>query len=187
MRKAFHLLSLIYLAAYKLIGYPDVLRWLAAWAVIVAVIETWRLRSPALNRALTGFFDGLARDEEKDKYSGVIHTTLGVLAVMLLFGPYPALVAAGIYCAAFGDAAAALFGKAFGRHKIRTGKSWEGTAACFAVCVMVGWSLRFPIYSTILAAAAASLVELLPTTRWFNDNLWMPVVMAGVLALCAGF
>ena len=185
-RKAFHLLSLIYLAAYTLIGWPAVLPWMLAWTAVVAVLETWRLRSPRLNEALTGFFGGLARPEEKDKYSGVIHTTLGVLAVMALFGREPRLVAAGIYCAAFGDAAAALFGKAFGRHKIRTGKSIEGSLACFVVCLLVGWSNGFSSYSTILAAAAASLVEILPTTRWLNDNLWMPIVMAGVLALCRG-
>ncbi len=186
-RKAFHLLSLVYLGFYRLIGWPAVLRWMLAWTAVVVVVETWRLRSPGLNRALTGFFGGLARPEESDKYSGIIHTTIGVLIVMAAFGNRPAVVAAAIYCVAFGDAAAALVGKAIGRHKIRTGKSLEGTLACFTACVLVGCLLKFPISSTILAAAAASLVELLPTTRWFNDNLWMPVVTAGVLALCAGF
>jgi len=34
------------------------------------------------------------------------------------------------------------------------------------------------------SALAVSLVELLPTTGWFNDNLWMPVASAVVLRAC---
>ena len=185
-RKAFHLLSLIYLAGYKLIGWPAVLRWMAAWAVIIFTVETARLALPKLNAALTAFFGGLAREDEHDKYSGIIHTTLGVLIVFVAFGAAPRIVAGAIYCVAFGDAAAALVGKAFGRTVIRTGKSLEGSAACFSTCALSLWALGFSAVPVVVASLAATLVELCPTTRWFNDNLWMPVVAGAALKLCAG-
>ena len=187
-RKSFHMLSLLYLAAYKLFGWPSIARPMLVWAAVVLVVETWRLRSPRLNVVLTDFFGGLARDDESDKYSGILHTTLGVLAVFAAFGARPAIVAASIYCAAFGDASAALVGRAIGRHKIASSsKSMEGSLACFLTCLAVGWFLDFPIQAAVLAAVAATVAEWLPTTRWYNDNFWMPIVTAGVLRLCAGF
>jgi len=46
-RKAFHMLSLAYLAAYHLIGYPGVLAWMAAWTALVTALEFGRLRAPS--------------------------------------------------------------------------------------------------------------------------------------------
>ena len=186
-RKSFHMLSLVYLAAYKVLGFPAVLQPMLAWSAVVVAVETWRLRSRSLNDLLTSFFGGLARDDERDKFSGILHTTLGVLVVFLINGRHPAVVAAAIYCVAFGDAAAALVGKSWGRHPFMAGKSWEGTLACFAGCLM---SCRLTGFSWGCAAAAAfvaTTAEALPTTRWYNDNFWMPVVTGGALALCAGF
>ena len=187
-RKSFHLLSLLYLAAYKLIGWPRVMPVMAVWVAVVVAVETWRLKSPAVNAALTNFFGGLAREEEHDKYSGIIHTTLGVWILWLCFGYYSRVVSAAIYYVALGDASAALVGKAIGRHRIGDSKkSVEGSAACFVVCLLVGLAHRIHFGPALLAAAVATVVEFFPTTRWWNDNLWMPVVTATVLRLCAVF
>jgi dolichol kinase len=185
-RKSFHMLSLVYLAAFKLLGWPGVLEPMLAWALVVIVVETWRLRSRALNEALTSFFGGLARDDEGDKYSGIFHTTLGVLVVLGLFGSRPAVVAAAIYCVAFGDAAAALVGKTWGRHRLMAGKSWEGTLACLAASLISCRLTGFSWGCAALAALVATTAEAMPTTRYYNDNFWMPVVTGIALGLCAG-
>jgi dolichol kinase len=186
-RKAFHMLSLLYLFVYKTFGPDAALQATAAWTVIVFAVETARLLSPRLNRALTSFFGGLARAEEADKYSGIMHTTLGALLVFRFFGDNPTIVSAAIYYVAFGDAAAALIGKSFGRHRIRPGKSLEGSLACFSTCAAAGAGLGIEPGAVFFSAAAATLVELVPTSRWFNDNLWIPVVTATVIRLCAGY
>lgn len=185
-RKSFHLLSLVYLGAYKLIGWPKVMPLMLGWVILVVTIETWRLKSPAVNRALTEFFGGLARDDEHDKYSGILHTTLGVWLLWLLFGGRDNLVSAGIYYVALGDAAAALVGKAVGKRRIGSSKKTvEGSAACFAVCLLIGVGHGFPLWHSLAAAVTATVVEFLPTGRWWNDNLWLPVVTATVLRICA--
>ena len=185
-RKSFHMLSLIYLAVYKLMGWPAALKPMLAWWALVVAVEVYRLKSPSANRALTTFFGGLAREEEHDKLSGIFHTTTGVLILWLLFGGRDTIVAAGVYYLAFGDAAAALVGKAIGRHKIGASqKSIEGSAACLIVCLIVGVMLRFPPVAVAAAAVTATVVEFLPTGRWWNDNLWLPVLTAVVLRLCA--
>jgi dolichol kinase len=183
-RKAFHMLSLAYLAAYHLIGWPRVLIALAAWLAVVTCVETGRFLSERLNRILTGFFHGMIRDSEHRAYSGIFHTTAGCLATMLIAGPRPEVVTAAVLCLALGDAAAALAGKAWGRHRLPgSSKSVEGSLACLAVCLSAGAACGLGAAAAAGAALAATIVESLPTTRFFNDNLWMPVAAAAAALL----
>ena len=178
-RKAFHMLSLVYLAAFHLIGYPRVLIPLAAWLAFVAAVETGRFASERLNRALTGFFRGMIRETEQRAFSGIVHTTAGCLATILIAGRRPRVVTAALLCLALGDAAAALAGKAWGRHRfLGSAKSVEGSLACLLVCLGVGWTAGLGPLPAAGAALAATLVEMLPTTSFFNDNLWLPVAAA---------
>lgn len=84
------------------------------------------------------------------------------------------LVLASIYAWGFGDAAAALVGKRWGKHKIRLGhadqhKSWEGSAAMFLVSFVSvtlillcrgGLSLVGYIITPFLTAMVSTLAEL---------------------------
>ncbi|MBI3564448.1 MAG: hypothetical protein HY079_04540 [Elusimicrobia bacterium] len=183
-RKAFHMLSLVYWAAFALVGWPRIVPAMAAWLVVVLAVETARLRVPALERRLVAFFDGMMRETERRHFSGIVHTTAGSLMAMLVAQGDPVIVGAAVGQLAFGDAAAALVGKAFGRVKILGGKkSLEGSLACLAACHATAVAAGAPAGAAFASAAAATLVELLPTTGFFNDNLWLPVASAVVLRL----
>ncbi len=185
-RKAFHMLSLVYLVAYVLLGYPRVISWMIPWTAFVLAAETARLYSENLNRFLFRWLGVLSRDSERKNYSGITHTTLGALFLFLAFGPRPAEVSTGMLCVAFGDTAAALVGKPLGRHRILgSKKSVEGSLACFVVCALAGVWQGYPSTSYLPAALAGTVVEFLPTTPWFNDNCWMPIAVAATLSLCA--
>ena len=93
-RKVFHMLSLVYLAAYFMIGYPAILAWLGAWSAVVVAVESSRLYLPGFNDFLFRLFRGLSRPEERGHYSGVFHTTIGALVLIVLFGARPSFVAA---------------------------------------------------------------------------------------------
>lgn len=185
-RKAFHMLSLLYWAAFAVLGWPGVLPLMYAWLAFVVAVEASRLRVPAVHAALSGPpFGGMMRDAEKRTFTGVFHTTVGSLAAMHVAQGRPEIVGTAIGQLALGDAAAALAGKAFGRVRILGGqKSLEGTLAGFAVCYAVAAGFGVPPGAALASAAAASLVELLPTSRWLNDNLWIPVTSAAVLRAC---
>lgn len=185
-RKIFHMLSLAYLAAYHFIGYPRVLPWFLGWSACVVAIETGRFYVPSLNQGLAAFFGKMARESELNHYSGIFHTTLGVLLVILAFGDRPKLIVAPVLYLALGDAAAALIGRFFGRHKLFGGKkSLEGSLACLAVCLLVGGWLGLPWPAAFAGALSATLIELLPNNRYFNDNLWMPLGAAIALSFFA--
>jgi dolichol kinase len=181
-RKMFHMLSLVYWAAFAYFGWPKILFWMAPWLAVVLVIETARLYVPSVERLLVGLFEGMIRETERRHYSGIVHTTAGSLAAMVVAQGNPVIVGAAIGSLAFGDAAAALVGKAFGHKKIFGGKkSLEGSLACFAACYAVATHVGVRPGAALASALAASAVELLPTTGFFNDNLWMPIAAAVVL------
>ncbi len=183
-RKAFHQLSLVYLGAFYYFGWPRVGFLLAAWFVVVLVVETARLKIPVIERALVGFFDGLIRETERRHFSGIFHTTAGSLAAMLIAGGDPVIVAAAILQLALADSASALVGKAFGRTKLFGGaKSLEGSLGGLAVGFAAALACGVRPGAAFAAALAGSLAELLPTTPWFNDNLWIPVASAVTLRL----
>ncbi|MBI4061012.1 MAG: hypothetical protein HY403_06245, partial [Elusimicrobia bacterium] len=133
-RKAFHMLSLAYLAAFHWMGWPRAGWGMAACLLAALAVETLRLRVPAIEGALAGFFGGLVRETERRHFSGIFHTTAGCLAAMLIARGEPAVVNAAILQLALGDAASALVGKGFGRTRLLGGaKSLEGSLAGLAV------------------------------------------------------
>ncbi len=183
-RKAFHQLSLVYLGAFYYFGWPLAGRLMAVWLPVVFVIETARLKVPAVERMLLGLMGGLMRESERAHYSGIIFTTTGSLAAMLIARGDPMIVSAAILQLALADTASALVGKAFGRTKLFGGKkSLEGSLGGFAVGFAAALACGVRPGAALAAALAGSLAELLPTTPWFNDNLWIPVASATVLRL----
>jgi dolichol kinase len=183
-RKAFHQLSLVYLGAYYFFGWPRIGFLMAGWFVVVLAIETARLKLPAVERALVGFFDGLIRETERKHFSGIFHTTSGCLAAMLIAQGDSMIVAAAILQLALADSASALVGKAFGRTKLFGGqKSLEGSLGGLAVGFAAALACGVRPGAALAAALAGSLAELLPTTPWCNDNLMIPLASALVLRL----
>lgn len=116
-----------------------------------------------------------------------------VIAVSCGIFDEPHLAAAAILMWGTGDAAAALIGIPFGKHKVQlriTGgkKSWEGSAAMFAVAFLTGFlTLLFarhtPLLPAILAAAIGAVIgsatELLTPSEY--DTVTVPIAILAVL------
>lgn len=184
LRKAFHLLSLLYLAAYHLLGRPAALALLAAWIAAEGTLEALRLRRPAFNAMLIGLFGGIHRPSEEGKVSGIFWTSVGAWLTIALLGSKPRAVAAALLYLAFGDGVAALVGKSIGRIPIpllARRKTVEGTLACFAVCAAAGFAAGLPAPALWAGAAVAAGVEFLPVP--VDDNLWIPVLSGLVVFL----
>jgi len=182
-RKIFHLLSLVYLGVYLSLGRWNAAIAIGAWFVIVTIVEWIRLRNPSLNEWLMAFFGGIHREKEMHKMSGIVWTTLGCLATITLFGDRPRVVSAGILFLALGDGVAALAGRAWGTHKwpgLDGKKSVEGSLACFLACLVSGFAVGLNPVATVAGAFAGTVFELFPVP--IDDNLWLPLLSAGVVA-----
>ena len=180
-RKAFHVFTLLYAALYVYAGRTRSLWLLGAGFVLVAVGEAIRLRHSALNEKMIRLFQGIHREKETNRPSGILWTLGGAFLTIFLV-PYPDIVLTSLWYLAIGDAAAALVGKKWGH--IRIGhKSLEGSAACFLACWLAGMMFldstgsRAP--EAAVGAFAAALLEALPMP--LDDNFWIPTVSGLVL------
>ena len=111
-----------------------------------------------------------------------------------IFGK-PQVAAAAILMWGVGDAAAALVGIPYGRHKVMFRpvcgkKSWEGTLADFAAAFLIGSALLSIHYkydpgttltSALIGAVIGAGVELVSDSEW--DTVTVPVAILAVLLL----
>ena len=147
----------------------------------MGLIEFFRLRRPEINAWLMKRFGGIHRESEVMHPSGIFWTLLGCWLTMFVFTEKRIVIPA-LGFLAFGDAAAALGGKKWGRHPWpkNPSKTFEGSACFVAVCI--AWALfflRWPV--AILGSLICAWMESL-SLPW-NDNLWIPVLSALTLSI----
>ena len=119
----------------------------------------------------------------------------GIAAVCWGVFQKPDVCAQAILMWGTGDAAAALIGIPFGKHKVKLRpadgkKSWEGSAAMFIVSFGVGLALMLAlgssgagrsVISALAAALAGAATELFSPSEY--DTISVPVVIASVLLI----
>lgn len=184
-RKSIHLASGLIPIAYWFIPKGIFLPLIAVLAVGTVVVDYSRHRVHWVGVAFNAVFGFVLREHENDSRALTGGSTVmisQVLAVALF--PKPIAVAS-LLILSVGDTAAALVGRAIGRHTVYGDKTWEGTAA-FLLFSAAAASLvpGIPIYAALLAAGTASLVEVFLDS--VDDNLFIPVVGGVILFLLLG-
>lgn len=183
-RKLIHLSGSIAATLLVLLAPPRQARGLLLGAAATAVlIELARSLSPGINALFVRTVGSMLRYRERQALTGA--TTMAIGFVATAFTVPPNLAAAAILMAGTGDAAGALVGRRFGKLRFRSGKSLEGSIACFgAAC---GAALLLPGITPTMALAAAlvtTTLELVITS--FDDNLILPLAAALTLRALAG-
>lgn len=122
-----------------------------------------------------------SRPRDRDRFVlGPVTLGLGAM-VALIFYPEPAASIA-IYALAFGDGLASLVGKFWGSWRVPgTGKSIEGSLACFVASFVAAVGLTPTVSVAIVVALVATILEALPTHD--ADNLVLPIGVGLVTTL----
>jgi dolichol kinase len=192
-RKAFHMLAglsvpfLYYLALVLEKTTQRPFPYLAKWILLAATAATLaldiiRLRHQFIKIIFIDIFGPMLRRHEIDALTGATYLMVSSLACVLLFRPFIAL--ASICFLVIGDALAAMVGRSYGRTKFFL-KSFEGAAAGFAGCLLVGTGLMFLPFSDltlsrmVIGAAVAMVIELLPIP--LDDNIRVPLAAGAVM------
>jgi phytol kinase len=108
---------------------------------------------------------------------GAFFFAVSALACIILF-PVPVVVPALVSLAVL-DSVTTLVGVRFGRHRIRNGKSWEGTLSGIAVTVLA----LLPFLSLPGALAASVIAGIIELFSPVDDNLVIPVGVCLLLVL----
>lgn len=175
LRKLFHLYQLPMILGYVGLRYylSERIAVFAIVIVLVIVLEYEFLRLD-LNVKVPDPF-GIMRKHEKKNVSGMLFMVLATIVVFTVFDFRIAITA--LLITVFGDLVSALIGIKYGKHKIKTGKTWEGFAAGLVMNLMIAtvflWEYPLILFSM---AIVASIVEFL--TYKLDDNLTVPISSA---------
>lgn len=205
-RKAIHVAAAI-LAVPVLILLPFLVAVAIAALGIFVTAMTWAIERRRLPREFAGpMHDQLAqvlqttrREGEDFPWSPVLYTVSLILIGLAheLFGFPWALAFAAYAILGIGDAASALVGVAYGRHKLpwNRKKSFEGTGAGVAAGFMAGVFMGIvplvyagmlvpPLFPLVVFAGALAgmLAETVPGTE---DNFVVPLTAAAAMFLVA--
>lgn len=168
-----------------------------AWAIAIAVpaclmawtAEVSRRRSPRVNAALMRALSPIAHPHEHRRVNSATWYTTALALLSLAEAPLAAGI--GLAVLGFGDPAAALVGRRFGRVALRHGRTLEGTlafvlagglAALAAALVFAGGQPLGTLVALAGAGASAGAVAELVSLR-IDDNLSIPLASAAAVGL----
>lgn len=182
-RKAFHLASTALPLFVWLVPYTLAVLVLVPIAAVALVVDTARQQLRPVRYHFLRLTRPMLRYHERHGYTGATYMAVAYALALLLLRPTQIAVAAMLYNG-LGDAAAALVGKRWGRHRTSWGKSWEGWAAALAVDLSIGFLIPgIPWTGAVIGALAASTLEFLPLP--VDDNLRVTLGGGGALWLAS--
>lgn len=187
LRKGLHLLALAIPLGMYVLGRPAALVILVPLTLTALVADVVRSRSEGFSALVELVFGRMMRPEELRPTGGrpvVNGATWVLVSATLLTIAFPVHLAAPAFAAFMvADAAAAIVGIRFGRHRWKnTRRTVEGSAA-FGIVVLLGL-LPYAHISFSAALAAALTGAAMEVPDWpLNDNVRVPLVMAVVLLL----
>lgn len=180
-RKSIHLLAVVFPLWYAAgATRRAMIIMLSAIVVIALGVELTRSRNRTVRELFGRTVGSLLRSHEVDGLSGATWLALALLLAVVAF-PMDVAIAA-MWCAAVGDALAAIVGRSIGRVRPGGGtKSLEGSVTCFAATLAGAlWIAHLPAAESIVAATGGTLAEW--PERPFDDNVRM-VTASGVAIL----
>lgn len=182
IRKLWHIFAGVFgMTLYIHLDLPSIVvaHVLMGVGLTAFTLDFLRLKIPAFNILVLKVMGAFMRESEKDSLSGLPFYALGVSISLYLFPERLAVLA--ILFLIFADPISSYFGVMFGKDKITSNKSLQGSCAGFITCYFL--SLCYGIlYAqpgielflfSVFAGLIGSASELL--SEFVDDNLSIPV------------
>ncbi|MFC1454890.1 diacylglycerol/polyprenol kinase family protein [Candidatus Undinarchaeota archaeon] len=168
-RKLVHFLSILILPIYLYFDKTVGLLLLTFILILLIEIEYFRVE---WGKKIP-IFGSIFRSKEKDRMGGEVFFLIGAIICLAVFNEKIAIAA--ILMTTFGDAAAAIFGKAFGTNKIPklNNKTVEGFVAELGIDMLIAYFLLSNWIVILVMALTATIVETLSDK--LDDNLIIPI------------
>ncbi len=122
------------------------------------------------------------REKERETVASYVYFVIGISFAATFLYPIPAFSLIGIMC--FGDTAASLFGRKYGRHKLQFNKikSWEGAIGGVIVCYVVTLLFVGPIWA-LVATLVFFILDIITPVVPISDNIGIPICVTGAFLL----
>jgi glycerol-3-phosphate acyltransferase PlsY len=144
--------------------------------VLLILLDIIRFVKKNANDVLTVKIKSFLKDKEKNKFSSMTFFLLGAFISILLMEKNVAIIS--LTFLTFGDIFSKIFGLAFGKKEILSGKTMKGTLAFGGSMLTFGYILytllTVPLYVLITDIIIAPIAELI--TGEMNDNLTVPLI-----------
>lgn len=184
VRKGIHLVSLSIPTVYFFIGKSTALWILGSFAVFSLIIDVGRHLSPGLRVVVNKVFGAILREHERDSKKMLLSgATWVVLSAFLCILVFPKLITVTAFSILIiSDAASALFGRAFGKHKFLD-KSLEGSIAfvlsAWVVVALAPKAMNHPAeyIAGAIGAVVGAIVEAASVRLRLDDNLSVPIAI----------
>lgn len=185
-RSGFHVLAgIIALLVVQFLPWVLVLAIPGALCLVAWTLEISRRFSDRWNDRMMRLFSQVAHPHERYRVNSSTWFLTALTFLATLGHPIPGAMA--VMVLGFGDPAAALIGRRWGRTKLVNNRSLEGTVAfalvAFLACIVVLGIFHGDLAATTmlliaaLAAVVGALVELF--SRRIDDNFAIPVAVGG--------
>src|SRR5258705_5848820 len=181
-RKSFHVGMIVVPIWVYLMPHTTALLGLMLATFVTVAVDLLRLSDRRLRGFFLRLFRSVIRPHEEEHLLGSTHYMIAALLSVVVFDH--AIAIAALAYLVLGDAAAAIIGKRFGTPQF-WGKSPEGSLACFAVCLMVGWPLLSSPWLAVVGAVTATVAEAMPSP--LDDNKRVPIFSGIAMQLAARF
>lgn len=190
-RSLFHALSgVVALLAIQHVFTPSTMIVAAfTFFVLAWSMELGRRRSPAINGFLMKVFGPIAHAHETDRVNSATWYVTALLALSITASPMACSLA--VIVLGIGDPAAAFVGRRWGRTRLASGRSLEGSlgftgfAGLAAVATLAvyypGLGVAQMVTLALVSALAGAIAELL--TAGLDDNLVIPLAAAAGASL----
>jgi len=183
-RKGIHILSISFVFIYLLFSYlfSHTIGLFALAFLLIVLIEVEYVRIELGKRIpLISRLWAVKRPKEKEKLGGEVFFLIGAIICLAIFNLHIAVTA--ILMTTFGDLAAALIGKKFGKHWLSylKNRAWEGIIAELVVNIIIGFLVIGTFINKDISgwiiiltmAITATVVETIIAK--LDDNLLIPV------------
>lgn len=180
-RKSIHLLSLTIPIGYCFIEKSVALFILIPLTILIVMTDILSKKINWLGKLITFLFGRMLRKHElpdSPYLNGASWVTISAVSVIAAFPKFIAIVSLSILI--ISDICAAIFGRAYGKHKIYD-KSIEGSTAFFisSIIIVICYYFIFSppvifLAAGFIAAFFATLAELMSNELDIDDNISIP-------------
>jgi dolichol kinase len=140
---------------------------------LALLLDFLRLKVQVVGKFFNRFFGKLLWKKEKETLTAATHYIAAAFLSVYFFDKWIAI--AVLFFLSFGDTAAHIIGVKWGKIRLDTEKTVEGSLACLVICLSISSLLPQPdLFVLFVGSIVASLVEFFPFG--IDDNFTLPLI-----------